>query len=190
MTSRLVSSAADILAGLSALVLFVVTDSFLHVGADLREGVVVLSLLCLAAGLLRGTGRPKSAWTKGLLVASGGTLALLALGWSSMSHVFLAIFLLVANLFTICGVRGRQVWSQSAIKGWMILLAPVAALVIFAFTMIPTVATRVATRRITVRTRTRIFDDRKRRRADQLRRTPRARRGPRLLGNLVPRLPP
>jgi peroxiredoxin len=68
-----------------------------------------------------------------------------------MSHAFLATLLLVANLFTVCGVRARHLWShQSAAKGGMILLAPVAALVIFAFTTIPTFATRVATRQITV----------------------------------------
>jgi len=42
MRSRLVSGAADVLAGLAALVLFLVTDSFLHVGADrlsLLDGV-------------------------------------------------------------------------------------------------------------------------------------------------------
>jgi len=151
MRSRLASGTADILAGLASLVLFVVTDSFLHVGADLREGVVVLSLLYLAAGLLRGTGRPDNAWLKGLLVASGGALALLVLGWNSMSHAFLAILLLVASLFTVWGVRARHLWShQSAVKWGLILLAPVTALVLFAFTTIPTVATRVATRRIAV----------------------------------------
>jgi len=151
MRSRLASGTADILAGLASLVLFVVTDSFLHVGADLREGVVVLSLLYLAAGLLRGTGRPDNAWLKGLLVASGGALALLVLGWNSMSHAFLVILLLVASLFTVWGVRARRLWShQSALKWGMILLAPVAGLVLFAFTTIPAVATRVATRRITV----------------------------------------
>jgi len=151
MRSRLIAGAADILAGLAALVLFVVIDSFLHVGADLREGVVILSILCLAAGLLRGTGRPENAWLRGLLVASGGTLALLVLGWYSISHAFLAIFLLVANLFTVCGVRARHLWShQLAAKAVMMLLAPVAALVIIAFTTIPTFATRVATHRFTV----------------------------------------
>ena len=151
MRSRLISGTADILAGLAALVLFVVADSFLHVAADLRVGVVVLSLLCLAAGLLRGTGRPDNAWLKGLLVASGGTLALLVLAWNGISHAFLAILLLVANLFTVWGVRARHLWShQSAVKWGLILLAPVTALVLFAFTMIPTVANRVLTRRITV----------------------------------------
>jgi len=62
-----------------------------------------------------------------------------------------AILLLVANLFTVCGVRARHLWShQSAAKGGMMLLAPVAALVIFAFTSIPTVVTRIATHRVTV----------------------------------------
>lgn len=151
MRSRLISGTADILAGLAALVLFVVADGFLHVGADLREGVVVLSLLCLAAGFLRGAGRPEKAWLRGLLIASGGTFALLLLGWNSVSHAFLAIFLLVANLFTVCGVRARHLWShQSAARGGIILFAPAAALVIFAFTAIPTVATLVATRRLAI----------------------------------------
>jgi len=150
MRSRLLSGAVDILAGLAALVLFVAADGFLHVGADFREAVVVLALLSLAAGLVRGSGRPANAWLKGLLVASGGSLALLGLGWDSIHPAFLAILLLVANLFTVSGVRARQLWSrQSMARGGAILLAPLAALIIFAFTAIPAVATRVATRRMT-----------------------------------------
>lgn len=76
---------------------------------------------------------------------------MLVLGWNSISHAFLAILLLVANLFTVCGVRARYLWShKSAAKAGMILFAPVAALVILAFTTIPTVATRAATRRLNV----------------------------------------
>ena len=150
MKSRLVSGAVDILAGLATLVLFVVADSVLHVGADFREAVGVLALLCLAAGLLRGSGRPGNVWLKGLLIASGSSLALLGLGWDSIQPVFLVILLLVANLFTVCGVGARRLWSrQSMARGGAIVLAPLAALVIFAFTTIPAVATRVATRRVT-----------------------------------------
>ena len=150
MRSRLISGTADILAGLAAFVLFVFADSFLHVAADLREAVVVLSLMFLAVGLLRGTGRPDNAWLKGLLVASGGTLVLLVLLWNQIFHAFLAILLLAANLFTVWGVRARRLWShQSAFKWGMMLLAPVTTLVLVVFTTIPTVATRVATRRTT-----------------------------------------
>ncbi len=151
MKSRLVSGAADILAGLATLVVFVLTDGFIHVAADFREAVLVLSVLCLSAGLLRGNGRPVNAWLQGLLVASGGILALIALLWNQIHHAFLAIFLLVMYLFTVCGVRARRLWShQLAGKGAIILLAPFAALIILAFTTIPTIATRVATRLITV----------------------------------------
>lgn len=147
---RLVSGAADILAGLVPLVVFLLTDAFIHVAADFREAVLVLSALCLSAGFLRGNGRPVNAWLKGLLVASGGILALIVLLWNQIHHAFLAILLLVMYLFTVCGVRARQLWShQLAGKGAIILLAPFAALSIFAFTTIPTVATRVATRLIT-----------------------------------------
>jgi thiol-disulfide isomerase/thioredoxin len=151
MRSWLISGTADILAGLAAFVLFVVADSFLHVAADLREAVVVLSLMYLAMGLLRGTGRPDNAWLKGLLVASGGTLVMLVLLWNQILHAFLAILLLVANLSTVWGVRARRIWShESALKWGMILLTPVTILVLVVFTTIPTVATRVATRRTTV----------------------------------------
>ncbi len=150
MRSRFISGGADIFTGLAALTLFVVADSIFHVAADFREGVIVLSLLYLAAGLLRGTGWPENAWLRGLLIASGGTLVLLSVLWNSIFHAFLAILLLVANLFAVCGVHARHLWSQrSTAKGWMILLAPVVTLVILAFTTIPTVATRVATRRTT-----------------------------------------
>ena len=150
MKSRLVSGAADILAGLAVLAVLFLADGFVHVAADFREFVLVLSVLCLSAGLLRGNGGPGNAWLKGLLVASGGTLALIVLLWNQIHHASLAILLLVMYLFTVCGVRARRLWShQLAGKGAIILLAPFAALAIFAFTAIPTVATRVATRLIT-----------------------------------------
>ena len=47
MRSILTSGAADILTGLAALVLFVVGDNYLHLGADLRTTVIVLALLYL-----------------------------------------------------------------------------------------------------------------------------------------------
>ena len=124
MRSTLVSGTVDILAGLAALVVFLLADGFIHVAADLRGAVLALSVLCLSAGLLRGNGRPVNAWLKGLLVASGGTLALIVLLWNQIHHAFLAILLLVMYLFTVCGVRARRLWShQLAGKGAIILLA-------------------------------------------------------------------
>ena len=150
MKSRLLSGAADVLAGLAALLVFFLTDGFIHVASDFREAVLVLSVLCLSAGLLRGNGRPANAWLKGLLVSSGATLVLIVLLWSEILHPFLAILVLVMYLFTVCGAQARRLWlHQLAGKGAMILLAPFAALSVFAFTAIPTVATRAATRRIT-----------------------------------------
>lgn len=151
MKSRLVSGSADVLAGLASLVVFLVADGFIHVAADFRGAVLVLSALCLPAGLVRGNGQPVNAWLKGLLVASGGTLAMIVLLWNQIHHALLAILLLVMYLFTVCGVCARRLWShQLAGKGAIILLVPFAALTVFAFTTIPAVATRVATRLITV----------------------------------------
>jgi thiol-disulfide isomerase/thioredoxin len=148
MRGRVISVVADILAGLVALVLFVLGDSYFHVGADLRIGVVTLAILYLFAGLVRGQGRPGNAWLKGLLVNSGSSLVLLTLAWGGVQPVILAILLLIANLFTICGVRVRHLWAaQSAARGGMMLFASLAALVVAAVATIPALTTRIATRK-------------------------------------------
>lgn len=149
MRGRVISVVADILSGLAALVLFVLGVNYSHVGADLRIGVVALAILCLCAGLVRGQGRPGNAWLKGFLVNSGSSLVLLILGWGfSLQPVILAILLLIANLFTICGVRVRHLWAaQSAARGGMMLFVSLAALVVAAVTTIPALTTRIATRK-------------------------------------------
>ncbi|MGD0223237.1 MAG: TlpA disulfide reductase family protein [Terriglobia bacterium] len=147
MRDRVISVVADVLTGLAALFLFILGDSYLHVGADLRICVVALSILYLSAGLVRGQGRPGDAWLKGLLVCSGGSITVLILGWGSLHHVVLALLLLVANLSTVCGVRVRHLWAaRSATRAGLMLLVPLAALVFLAVTTIPALATRIATR--------------------------------------------
>jgi thiol-disulfide isomerase/thioredoxin len=147
MKSRIISVVADILTGLAALVLFILGDSQFHVGADLRMVVVALGILYLLAGLVRGQSRPGNAWLKGLLVSSGSSLVVLILGWGSMQPAILAILLLVANLFAICGVRVRHLWAaQSAARGGMMLFISLAVLVAATVTTIPALATRMATR--------------------------------------------
>ena len=149
MRSILTSGAADILTGLAALVLFVVGDNYFHLGADLRTTLIVLALLCLCAGLVRGNGRPENAWLKGLLVSSGASVVLLILGWDSLHHPVLALLLLIANVFAVCGVRVRHfLAARSAMRGGVMALASLAALVVLAVTAIPALATRVATRRM------------------------------------------
>ena len=148
MKSTLISVIADILSGLAALALFVLGDNYLHVGADLRIAVVALALLYLSAGFLRGRGRPGNAWLKGVLVSSGSALVVSVLGWGSLHHLVLAILLLVAILFTICGVGVRHLWAaSSAARGSMMLLVPLAALVVLAVTAIPALTTRIASRK-------------------------------------------
>jgi len=149
MRGRVIAVVADILSGLAALVLFVLGVNYSHVGADLRIGVVALAILCLCAGLVRGQGRPGNAWLKGFLVNSGSSLVLLILGWGfSVQPIILAILLLIANLFTICGVRVRHLWAaQSAARGGMMLFVSLAALVVAAVTTIPALTTRIATRK-------------------------------------------
>lgn len=147
MRQTLLSAAADLLTGFAALALFVVADNFLHVGADLRGGLVSLAVLCLAAGFLRGRTRPRNAWWKGLLVCAGASLPLLALGWDSIPPVILAMLLLVANLFAVCGVRARRLWQVSARRGWLALAVPFAALALVALAAVPALTIRTAIRK-------------------------------------------
>ncbi len=155
MRNTLTSSAADIASGVSALVVFVLADNYLHLGADLRVAVVVLAFLYLCAGLTRGHIRPANAWLKGLLVSSGASVVLLILGWDSLHHAVLALLLLIVNLFAVCGVRVRHFLAgRSALRGGMMALACLAALVVLALTTIPALATRIATRRMSLPTPT------------------------------------
>lgn len=151
MRRGLISGAADILAGLTALIVFLALDSLVHVAADLRRGVVVIALLYALAGFARGAGQPQNTWVKSLLVACGGSLAFLLLGWNAISRPVLGLLLLASLLFTMFGVRARRLWTgRSMAKRAATLLVPVAALVVFAVAVIPTFATRVATRRVNV----------------------------------------
>jgi len=143
-----VSIAADALTGLAALALFVLADNRFHVGADLREGLVVLAALYLGAGALRGRGHPKAAWLKGLVVGSAGSLLLIALGWGSIHHAVLAMLLLTVNLFAVCGVRLRHLWETRSVAGLAaMLLVAAVALAVVDMAAIPPLMTRVATRR-------------------------------------------
>ena len=63
------SATMAILTGV-AMVLFLLTDGFLHVAADTRIGVIVIAALYFCAGLLRGKTTPVNAWVKGLLVSA------------------------------------------------------------------------------------------------------------------------
>jgi hypothetical protein len=74
------SAIADLLTGLVALLIFLLADAFLHIGADLRLALISIGVPYLGAGLVRGRMPPAGAWRKGLLVSCGGVLALLLLG--------------------------------------------------------------------------------------------------------------
>jgi AhpC/TSA family len=148
MRSALLSVVADVLTGLAVLVLFLLGDICFHIAADLRILVVAFALLYFAAGFIRGYGCPGNAWLKGLLVNSGSSLVLLVLLWNQIPHGSLALLLLIANLFAICGARARHLWAaQSGTRAGLTLLVGLAALVVAAVTTIPPLTTRLATRK-------------------------------------------
>ena len=148
MKNVLISGAADILAGLAALALFVVADIYLHVGADLREGLIVLAVLGIAAGLLRGSGRPRNTWWKGLLVGSGASVVLLVLGWQQIQPVILTLLLVTANLSIVCGVHARRLFAaRAAARGGIIVLLSLGALTVAAMGALPSLMTRLAIQR-------------------------------------------
>jgi len=149
MRSGIIALIADVFAGLAALLLFFLGDGYFHVAADLRVAVVSLAVLYLAAGLLRGPGRPENAWLKGLVVSSGGSLVALILLWNQLLHLEIAALLLVANLAAICGVCARRLWAaHSRVRAGVIFLVPLGVLVGAALTAIPTLATRIASQEI------------------------------------------
>ena len=148
MKKTLISIVADVVAGIAALTLFVLGDSFLHVGADLRVAVLLLGALFLCAGFVRGGSRPRSPLLKGILVSSLGSLVLLVLGWGSIRNVVLLTLLGVAILFTLCGVSARRHWNAHSVrKGVLLLVAPAAGLTVLTLAIIPLLTARIATRR-------------------------------------------
>ena len=147
MKARIVSAALDVLTGLAAFAVFVALDTFFHVASDLRTAMISLAVLYVCAGLLRGRGG--EVWLKGLLVSGGGVLVMAALFWAAIFHIVLAIFVLTAVVFAVCGMGARRLWaSHLRTQGSLIVLAPIAALVIIALAAVPRLAGGIATRKI------------------------------------------
>jgi thiol-disulfide isomerase/thioredoxin len=148
MRSTVISAVADVLVGLGGLVLFVLGDSYFHVGADLRVAVVVLAVVYLCAGLARGNGPPRNVLLKGLLVSSGSSLAILILGWDSMRRPVLVVLLVTAILFAVCGVDARRLWARhSARRASLLLAGPLAGFGIAAAAMLPAFTSQLATQK-------------------------------------------
>jgi len=142
------ATVVDVIAGIIGLLLFVLSDTYLHVGADLRVAVLVLAALYLCAGLVRGHGRPRNPLLKGLVVSSASALVLLLLGWGSIRAPILVILVLTAVLFAICGVAVRRLWAaRSAGPGVLLLAGPLAALAVAAVTLLPALTGQIATRK-------------------------------------------
>jgi len=138
------TTAVDVLTGLTAMVLFVLTDAFIHVGADLRVGVVVLAALYFCAGLTRGNTRPANPWLKGLLISSLGCATFCAIVWNQIQHIALGIFLSAAILFTVCGVYANRLSRSRALT---LALAAFTLVAVFAEIAVPSLTTRFAVRR-------------------------------------------
>ena len=145
MRNRINSVVLDVLAGLVAFAVFIALDTFFHVAADLRLAIISLAVLYLCAGLVRGRGG--NAWLTGLLVSAGGVLVMLVLFMAALFHTVVAIFLVTAVLFAVCGVRARQFWAKhSAGAGNLMIFVPLAALVTIVMAAIPRLANGIATR--------------------------------------------
>ena len=138
-------SAADVVTGFAALVLFILADSLIHVAADLRVGVVVVAALYFCAGLTRGKTGPANAWLKGLAVSSLGCASLYLVAWNGAPHTTLAVLTIVSILFAICGVYVRRLPRAQAL--WIALAAFSSAAVIVE-PGLPLLTTRAAVRRM------------------------------------------
>ena len=146
MKVRLIPVVLDVVAGLVAFAAFLALDAYLHVASDLRSAIICLAVLYLCAGLVRG--QAGNAWRKGLVVSAGGVLVMIALLMAAIFHTILAIFVLTAVLFSVCGVWARQFWAKhSAGLGSLPVLVPLTALVIIVLAAVPRLAAGIATRK-------------------------------------------
>ena len=146
MKARLIPVVLDVVVGLVAFAVFLALDTYLHVASDLRTAIICLAVLYLGAGIVRG--QAGNAWRKGLLVSAGGALVMIALLMAALFHTVVAIFVLTAVLFSVCGVWARQFWAKhSAAFGTLPVLVPLAALVIIVLTAVPRLAAGIATRK-------------------------------------------
>lgn len=143
MTMNAKTTAIDVLTGLAAMVLFILTDGFLHVAADTRIGVIVIAALYFCAGLSRGNATPVNAWVKGLLVSSVGCAAFCTIAWNGVQHIELLILISAAISFAICGVYARRLPRSPALTLALIAFSFVA---LFAETGVPSWTTRFAVR--------------------------------------------
>jgi hypothetical protein len=125
--------AIDGLTGLAAMLLFILTDGFLHVGADTRIGVIVIAALYFCAGLSRGNTTPVNEWVKGLLVSSVGCAAFCTIAWNGVQHIELFILISAAILFAVCGVYARRLPRSPAFALVLIAVSMVALFVEAAF---------------------------------------------------------
>ena len=137
-------SVSDVLSGLAAMVLFVLADSFVHVGADLRVGVVVVGALYCCAGFTRGRTGPANAWMKGLVVSSVGCMGFCLVAWNGVPHTTLSVLTLVSTLFAICGVYARRLPRALALR---LVLAAFGFVAVVVETGLPLLTTRAAVRR-------------------------------------------
>ena len=144
---RMRSALADLLTGLTALFVFLLADTFLHVAADLRTALAVIAVLYLGAGLARGRVPPAGAWRKGLLVSSGGVLALVLLIWNGVQHGYLATLVVAAILFAVCGAHARHLPPARSAAVVALALGLVAVVTI---TAIPFLAYRFAIRKVAI----------------------------------------
>src|ERR1700722_11172427 len=135
--------AIDILTGLVAMVLFLLTDGFFHVAADTRTGVIVIAALYFCAGLLRGRTTPVNAWVKGLLVSTVGCAAFCVMTWNGVQHIELLILTSATISFAICGVHARRLPLSRSLTLALISFSLVA---LFADTGVPSLTTRFAVR--------------------------------------------
>jgi len=142
--NRAKRAAADLLAGFAALVLFVLADSFVHVGADLRAAVLVVGALYFCAGLARGNTGPANAWLKGLVVSSLGCATFCLIVWNGVPHTTLAVLTLASILFAIAGVHARRLTRARALF-WTVAAFGFAAVIVE--TGLPLLTTRAAVRR-------------------------------------------
>jgi len=139
------SVALDILAGFVALcVLF--TYVVVYSRNDLQLFALVTAVLFFLAGALRGASAPQNSWLKGVLIALGGVVPVVAMratGMAMTEQGYVSLFIVFSVLLAIAGVETRHLLSRGRRRAASLLaLLTFGAAILVTATAIPSLMAR------------------------------------------------
>jgi len=146
------SVSVDLLAGFAAL--GVVMAGFVTgvLGQNLRTQTILVCVLFLVAGVIRGARVPPNPWIKGLLVGLGSSVPICimaATGVAFTSRPHLVVFLASSLLAAVAGAHVRRFWVSAHRRAALAVAGALAvAVILTAQLLIPFMLEKLSTRRL------------------------------------------